>query len=128
MVVYIDANQCIEYYSAMNEEHIARDLKVLSEPVRVKIVAMLSQGEWCACELLSQLQITQPTLSHHMKVLSEAGLVASNKVGTWMHYSLDRGKVQLVLDQLSLLFADTAEQSQRVPAHCCQLNNGGKQA
>ena len=45
--------------------------KALAEPNRLKIIKMLSQGEHCACEILESLQITQPTLSHHMKILTE---------------------------------------------------------
>ena len=53
-----------------------------------KNAKVLSDGERCACELLKHFDFTQPTLSHHMKVLIECGLVYSRKAGTWNHYSL----------------------------------------
>lgn len=62
--------------------------KALGEPNRLKIVDMLTDGELCACNILDELKISQPTLSHHMKVLCDRGLVKSRKEGKWMHYSL----------------------------------------
>lgn len=65
-------------------------LKALGEINRLKIVNMLSSGEKCACILLESFHFTQPTLSHHMKVLMDSGIVKCRKEGTWMHYSLDK--------------------------------------
>ncbi len=62
--------------------------KALGEPVRLAIISMLAGSEMCACELLKELSISQPTLSHHMKILSAAGLVHVRKEATWMHYSI----------------------------------------
>jgi ArsR family transcriptional regulator len=64
-------------------------LKALSDPNRLMIVDMLSCGELCACVILEKFQITQPTLSHHMKTLSDCGLVIGRKVGKWTYYSLN---------------------------------------
>ena len=62
---------------------------LLSDANRLKIVTMISQrGELCACKILDELGIAQPTLSHHMKVLCSCGLVKCRKEGKWMHYSL----------------------------------------
>jgi len=63
--------------------------KALSDPNRLMIVDMLSCGELCACIILEKFQITQPTLSHHMKRLCESGLVNGRKYGKWMYYSLN---------------------------------------
>ncbi len=63
--------------------------KALCEPVRIQIVAMLSGGEKCACELLESLSVSQSTLSHHMKLLMESSLVKGRKEGTWVYYSID---------------------------------------
>ena len=73
----------------MEEEKIILICKAFSDHNRLRIVQYLTQGELCACKLLERLQITQPTLSHHMKALSEAGLVQSRKEGKWMYYALD---------------------------------------
>ena len=72
----------------MNEIDVALICKALGDSNRLKIVRMLSDGEKCACKLLETFEITQPTLSHHMKILCDCGLVNTQKVGKWSHYSL----------------------------------------
>lgn len=64
-------------------------LKALSDETRLKIVDMLSCGELCACKILEQFSITQPTLSYHMRILTECGLVTGRREGAWMHYNLN---------------------------------------
>ena len=66
--------------------------KALSDTNRLKIIDMLSCGELCACVILEKFQISQPTLSHHMKTLCGCGLVNGRKEGKWMYYSLDDEK------------------------------------
>lgn len=73
----------------MNETEIAAVCKALGDGSRLMIVRMLSGGELCACELLKRLEITQPTLSHHMKVLCGCALVNARREGKWSHYSLN---------------------------------------
>lgn len=63
--------------------------KALADETRLKIIQMLSKGELCACHILEAFQITQPTLSYHMKILTECGLVKGVKEGSWMKYSLN---------------------------------------
>lgn len=72
-----------------NYEMNAKIFKALSDPGRLQIIDILSCGEKCACDILESFQFTQPTLSHHMKVLMECGLVKARKEGLWSHYSLD---------------------------------------
>ncbi len=67
--------------------------KALSDGTRLKIVEMLSCGEMCACVILESFHITQPTLSYHMKILTECNLVKSRKDGAWMRYSINEEKV-----------------------------------
>ena len=71
----------------------AQFFKVLSDPNRLMIIDMLSCGELCACVILEKFNITQPTLSHHMKNLCESGLVIGRKEGKWMYYSLSEKTV-----------------------------------
>jgi len=73
----------------MNSIDVALICKALSDSNRLQIIEMLADGEKCACKLLEKFAITQPTLSHHMKVLCECGLVESRKEGKWCHYSLN---------------------------------------
>jgi ArsR family transcriptional regulator len=73
----------------MNRSKCAAACKALSDETRLEIIGMLSHGELCACELLEHLNVSQPTLSHHMKTLTACGLVEGTKRGSWVHYRLD---------------------------------------
>ncbi len=68
-----------------------RVMKALSDPSRVKVVKMLQQKPMCVCEIQAALGLAQPTVSRHLKVLEEAGLVDSSKDGLWVNYSLSAG-------------------------------------
>jgi len=70
--------------------------KALGDTTRLKIIEMLSCGELCACDILECFEITQPTLSYHMKILTECGLVIGRKEGSWMHYSNNTRLIELV--------------------------------
>ena len=63
--------------------------RALGDSNRLEIIQMLSDGEKCGCRLLEKFEITQPTLSHHMKILVECGLVNDRREGKWHHYSLN---------------------------------------
>jgi ArsR family transcriptional regulator len=68
--------------------------KALGDPTRLKIVDMISCCELCACVILEEFDITQPSLSHHMKILCDCGLVNGRKEGKWTYYSLNNEVVQ----------------------------------
>ncbi|MCI5148265.1 MAG: ArsR family transcriptional regulator [Candidatus Electrothrix sp. MAN1_4] len=63
-------------------------MKALSDPNRVAVLKILEQGELCVCEIQHLLSLAQPTVSKHMKLLEEAGLVKRRREGTWILYSL----------------------------------------
>ena len=73
----------------MNTMDVEIICKALGDSNRLQIVQMLSDGEKCGCKLLEAFEITQPTLSHHMKILCECGLVRDRKEGKWHHYSIN---------------------------------------
>lgn len=62
--------------------------KALCDPNRMLILETLQNGDRCACKILEALDISQSTLSHHMKILCEAGFVDSTRQGKWMHYTI----------------------------------------
>ena len=70
------------------EKQMALIFKALSDENRIRILKLLHNGEMCACKLLDALNISQPTLSHHMKILCDARIVNGRKEGKWMHYSI----------------------------------------
>ncbi len=67
---------------------IAQIFKALSDENRIRIIEMLQTGEMCAANILEELDVTQPTLSHHMKTLCESGIVEYRKSGKWMYYRI----------------------------------------
>jgi len=72
----------------MSKEYL-RVFRAFTDESRVRVLEMLCEGELCACELLEDLKISQPTLSHHMKILCNSGIVKSRRVGSWSYYSID---------------------------------------
>ena len=77
--------------------------KALSDARRLKIINLLSKGEMCGCRILEEFDFTQPTLSHHMKILVECGLVDARKEGTWSYYKLNLTNTnRLILFMLSI--------------------------
>ena len=79
--------------------------KALSDSNRIKIIKLLSSEEQCACKLLEHFNLTQPTLSHHMKVLIDCGLVISRKKGTWNYYSLNINNCNKIVSFLNDLIS-----------------------
>lgn len=72
----------------MDYKKDVRIFKAFSDENRLAILSLLQSGEKCACMLLEELNIQQSTLSHHMKILCDAGIVNSRKDGKWTHYSI----------------------------------------
>lgn len=85
----------------MNERIEA--FKALSDSNRLLIIDMLSCGELCACDIMEGLELTQPTISHHMKILQHAGLVDSKKNGKWTIYSLNKEVFNNLCDYINRL-------------------------
>ena len=77
-------------------EATAELFKALGDPARVRLVNLLAQGDGsvCMCELIEPVGLSQPTVSHHMKKLVEAGLVEREQRGKWAYFSLRRGAVE----------------------------------
>lgn len=89
--------------------------KAFCDENRIKILQMLGNGEKCACKLLEEMNITQPTLSHHMKILCDSGIVEGRKEGKWMYYSISNAGVETArqcFDELT-----SADNSENSP--CC---------
>ena len=93
----------------MTREEVAVICKAMSDSNRLRIIEMLTQGEKCGCDLLEELQVTQPTLSHHMKVLSDCGLVSSYTEGKWHHYSINCGKFSEYKEYISSITCCNSE-------------------
>ena len=112
VIIHIDRYQCfgaevLELNMNKNYEIHSGKLKALSDTNRLMIIDMLSCGELCACEILEKFNITQPTLSHHMKILCECGLVLSRKDGKNNFYCLNELEIKGFKAFLSDLFQDS---------------------
>ena len=91
----------------MNSKKVAAMFKAFCDENRLQILQLLQDGERCACSLLEEMKITQPTLSHHMKILCDSGVVIGRKEGKWMHYSISPEGVQAAKDYLTEITAVT---------------------
>lgn len=84
---------------------LAPALRVLGDATRLQIVALLARRSdaACVCEIESTFDLAQPTISHHLRLLREAGLVTAERRGTWMYYRLERERVDELVRELALL-------------------------
>ena len=103
----------------MDNRHLdnARIFKAFCDENRLMILEMLQSGEKCACELLEQLEISQPTLSHHMKILCESGIVLPRKDGKWTYYSISESGGGYALELLKRL--TTVAAGDAAEMRCC---------
>ncbi|MGW5420857.1 ArsR/SmtB family transcription factor [Streptomyces sp. NPDC003943] len=87
---------------------LAKMFKALSDPIRLRLLSLIAShegGEACVCDLTGPFDVSQPTISHHLKVLREAGLVGSERRGTWVYYWV----LPAALARLSSLLQTPAE-------------------
>lgn len=99
----------------MNKQYgnYAKIFKALSDPKRVRIVDLLSCGEMCGCVLLKCFEVTQPTLAHDMKVLTEAGIVTSRREGKRTLYSLNMKTLENIRKHIDEIQRNNADKSHR---------------
>ncbi len=91
----------------MDNKKIASMFKAFCDENRLQILQLLRDGERCACSILDEMQITQPTLSHHMKILCDSGVVVGRKEGKWMHYSISEDGLENVMNYLNEFMKNT---------------------
>ena len=92
-----------EPFSAAAAEEIALKLKALADPVRLRLfsaVASHAGGEACVCDVSEGLEVSQPTISHHLKVLREAGLLTAERRGSWVYYAVVPDALRALTDRL----------------------------
>ena len=106
----------------MEEEKVSLKLKAIADPNRLKIVQLLSGGSLCACELLEHFDFTQPTLSHHMKILAKAELITVEKKGQWHHYELKEVEVNSFLLEIREIFQPSTNDKGSTNGICIRNN------
>lgn len=75
--------------------------RALGEPTRLRIVRELSSGSCCVCDLRARIDVPGPLLSHHLRVLRDAGIVTGSRRGRWVDYTLDAGRVHALVGVLA---------------------------
>ncbi|MDD6468187.1 MAG: metalloregulator ArsR/SmtB family transcription factor [Erysipelotrichaceae bacterium] len=98
----------------MDERKMALIFKAFCDENRIRILKMLRNGEMCACKILDELNVTQPTLSHHMKILCDSEIVIGRKEGKWIHYSISTTGAKAAMDLLKELTTVVGEHNS-----CC---------
>jgi ArsR family transcriptional regulator len=86
-------------------ESLAAVFRILGEPVRLQILSLIAaqlEGEVCACGLTEPLGLSQPTVSHHLKVMYEAGLLQKERRGTWIYYRLVPEQFEVLRNVLAM--------------------------
>lgn len=116
LIQTIDAECCPQVLAAPLDEdeaeRLAGALRVLADPTRLRLLSLIGahpDGEACVCDLTSPIGLSQPTVSHHLKVLTDAGLVGREQRGRWVFYWLLPEPIQL----LRLALAEPAEPTQK---------------
>ena len=96
-----------------------RKVKALADENRLAIMLALQHGEQCGCVLLEELNITQPTLSHHMKLLCDSDLVTGRKEGKWMYYSISPEGVSAFREMIAGYARCDCEDRMDADSSCC---------
>ncbi len=86
-------------------EQLAADMQLLAHPVRIVLLDMLAQseGQVCVCDLEAAVPVKQPTVSHHLRLLREAGLIEAERKGQWMYYHLRHERLSAMRQQIASL-------------------------
>ena len=83
--------------AATEAERLAGWFKALADPARLRLLSMIAdRGEVCACDLVDPIGLSQPTVSHHLKVLGDAGLLLRRREGRWVHYRVDPDRLAIL--------------------------------
>jgi ArsR family transcriptional regulator len=92
---------------ARDQQRLLAAFKGLADPTRLEILRLVGgqSGPVCVCDIVDRFDLAQPTISHHLKVLREAGLLRTSKIGIWAFYELEPGAKELLGEAADLLLA-----------------------
>jgi len=96
----------VEPVGATEAEELASGFKLLADPVRLRILSLIAnapEATMCGCDLPTILDRSQPTVSHHLSLLTEAGLLTREQRGKWAWFSVDRARVSVLRDALDVI-------------------------
>jgi ArsR family transcriptional regulator len=98
----------------------AKVFKAFCDETRLRVLSLLQSGEKCACVLLVMVNVEQSTLSYHMKILVESGVVAARKEGRWMYYSICPTGSENAVNLLKGLVSTTIDETDTSNEECCK--------
>ena len=102
----------------MEAQKVSLMFKALSDETRVKIITELMDGEKCACDLMKNLHLTQPTLAHHVQILCASELVVSRRIGRWTHFALSmQGMAEA--QKITMQLFKSSQRDPFISADCC---------
>jgi ArsR family transcriptional regulator len=105
LIQTIDATCCPVVLSSPlgddDAERLAGALRVLADPARLRLLSLIGAGESCVCDMTAPLGLSQPTVSHHLKVLAEAGLVRREQRGRWAYFRVNPEPLELLREALA---------------------------
>jgi len=109
----------------LSQGKLAQIFKALGDSNRIAIMEMLSQEEKCVCELMEEMNLSQPALSHHLKTLKQAGLIIDRRQGKWIFYAVNHQEFKDILDlinsRLGLKIAGYRQEKRTEPKIKCEL-------
>ncbi len=104
---------------------LAENLKLLSDPNRLRMICLLLKRERCVCEVEGELGISQQLASHHLNMLKEGGFLNSRREGTFIYYSVERKRIERVLEVLNTYLVKEAESKPLDGGGACSVSAGG---
>ena len=95
----------VETIDAAEADELAAAFKVLADPTRLRLLSIIANsaaGEMCACELVEPVGKSQPTVSHHLSILADAGLLSREQRGKWVYFTIEPDRIAVLRDALAL--------------------------
>ncbi len=102
----------------LNNKKIVKMLKAIADENRLKMINLLSCENMCSCHFVNILEISQPNVSHHLKILKEAGLIKASKRGRWIDYSLNENNIDLIKNELNNILRKCDKDCQLIKINC----------
>ncbi|RAK06637.1 ArsR family transcriptional regulator [Halanaerobium saccharolyticum] len=102
----------------VDNKKIVKLLKAIADENRLQIINLLSCESLCSCHFVNILEISQPNVSHHLKILKEARLIKASKRGRWIDYSLNEENIALIKNELNNILTNYEEDCQCTKINC----------
>jgi ArsR family transcriptional regulator len=124
---------CAAHATPADVDAVLPIIKLMGEPNRLRIFALLAGGELCVCEIEAAMRLPQNLVSHHLGVLREAGLIRARRQGRWVHYAVDKAALARVYPAVCRLFNPECVSDEPAAAadndalRACAVNKAGEE-